>query len=133
MSSLEATPEEYDPDDWQLLKTKENYPLSKFQTDLLATRLDLIALEADAKANTGARSGEKVKVKATATATATATRHIIVQPGVVATSIVASYLNFFTAWCMRAAFWIVSHSLCCPTRSRLRLFLLMLVSTCAAC
>jgi 3-keto steroid reductase len=129
MSSLEATPEEYDPDDWQLLKTKENYPLSKFQTDLLATRLDLIALEADAKANTGARSGEKAK----ATATVTATRHIIVQPGVVATSIVASYLNFFTAWCMRTAFWIVSHSLCCPTRSCLRLYLLMFVSTCALC
>jgi 3-keto steroid reductase len=80
MSSIEASPEGYDPADWQLLRTPETYALSKFQTDLLATRLD----------STGAP-----------------VRHMLVQPGVVATSILANALNWFTTLAMLAAFYIV--------------------------
>jgi 3-keto steroid reductase len=88
MSSIEASPEDYDPDDWQLLKTPETYALSKFQTDLIATRLDMIAIE-----------------------TKRPVRHIVVQPGVVATSIVANALNWFSSFAMMCAFYLVSSHL----------------------
>jgi 3-keto steroid reductase len=88
MTSIESSPEDYDPEDWQLIKTKENYPLSKFQTDLIATRLDMLAVKQNKPV-----------------------RHVLVQPGVAATSIVATYLNWFTARAMVLAFWLVGFSI----------------------
>lgn len=91
MSSLEASPSLYDPDDWQLIKTEHSYESSKYQIDLIATNFDRRALEQI--------SGEAaVKV-----------RHVVVQPGIVSTNIdnalTGSFLNFFKL----LAFYIVSY------------------------
>lgn len=40
MSSLEASPKFYSPEDWQLKKTGHSYEGTKYQIDLLATYLD---------------------------------------------------------------------------------------------
>ncbi|KAF9443628.1 hypothetical protein P691DRAFT_808692 [Macrolepiota fuliginosa MF-IS2] len=45
-SSLEASPSFYDSDDWQLTKTEHSYESSKYQIDLIATHLDLLARRA---------------------------------------------------------------------------------------
>lgn len=84
MSSLESSPIHYDPADWQLLNTPDAYALSKFQMDILATRLDMFACERN-----------------------TPVRHVVVQPGVCATNIVGSILNGFTSIAMMLAFWLV--------------------------
>jgi 3-keto steroid reductase len=86
MSSLEALPMAYDVGDWQLVKAYENYALSKYQIDLIGTRLDADAV-VSGKTN--------------------APRHIVVQPGVAATSIVNSYHNWFTVFWMNVFFWLV--------------------------
>lgn len=87
MSSVEASPTYYDPNDWQITHTPDVYALSKFQTDILATRLDMRACERE----------EPV-------------RHIVVQPGVCATNIAGAVLNSFSAVAMMLAFWIVRSS-----------------------
>lgn len=45
-SSLEASPAFYESDDWQLTKTEHSYESSKYQIDLIATHLDLLARRA---------------------------------------------------------------------------------------
>ncbi|KAK7696595.1 hypothetical protein QCA50_001253 [Cerrena zonata] len=45
MSSLEAAPYAYSRDDWQCLKTDMSYEASKYQIDLIATKLHMRSLE----------------------------------------------------------------------------------------
>jgi 3-keto steroid reductase len=83
MSSIEATPAYYDVDDWQLLRTPDVYALSKFQLDLIAAQLDIETTQ------------KRVPV-----------RHVLVQPGICATSIAQNILNGVTATVMLWAFYI---------------------------
>ncbi|KAH9483103.1 3-keto-steroid reductase [Psilocybe cubensis] len=66
-SSLEASSHFYDSADWQLIKTDHSYEAAKYQIDLIANCLDLIALQ----------NSETTKV----------TRHFVGEPGVCSTSI----------------------------------------------
>ncbi|CAL1702097.1 unnamed protein product [Somion occarium] len=43
MSSLEASPAAYNHDDWQCIKSTLSYEASKYEIDLIATRLSLLA------------------------------------------------------------------------------------------
>ena len=45
MSSLEASPTAYSRDDWQGIKTDMSYEASKYQIDLIATKLHMRSLE----------------------------------------------------------------------------------------
>ncbi|TFK43075.1 3-keto sterol reductase [Crucibulum laeve] len=67
-SSLEASPEFYDSEDWQLRKTEHSYESCKYQIDLVATTLDRRAVKANA-------SGSEQ------------TRHFVSQPGVCSTNV----------------------------------------------
>jgi 3-keto steroid reductase len=44
MSSLEAGPKYYNPEDWQLINTEHPYECSKYQIDLLSAHFDRLAL-----------------------------------------------------------------------------------------
>ncbi|KAA1466053.1 NAD(P)-binding protein, partial [Dentipellis sp. KUC8613] len=70
VSSLEALPEFFDKNDWQLIKTAHPYEASKFQVEILGTHLDTIA-----------RQDPNPKV-----------RHLVVHPGVVYSSIDATLI-----------------------------------------
>jgi len=65
-SSLEASDKFYDPEDWQLTKTKHSYEGSKYQIDIIAVNLDRMALNSNVE--------KKI-------------RHFISEPGVCSTSI----------------------------------------------
>jgi 3-keto steroid reductase len=90
VSSLEASAMGYDPDDWQLLRTPNTYALSKFQMDLVTTRLDVQAAAATAD---GAHD---------------VTRHFIFQPGVVSTNIAAKQVSSIQALATSFSFLLVS-------------------------
>ena len=66
MSSIEASPTYYNPEDWQCKATSHSYENTKFEIDLIATFLDRLSLQD----STHKRS-----------------RHFIAQPGVCSTSI----------------------------------------------
>ncbi|KAG5645271.1 hypothetical protein DXG03_006573 [Asterophora parasitica] len=66
MSSLEASPTFYDPEDWQLKKTGHSYESTKYQIDLIGTHLDRRALASS--------SSRRI-------------RHFITQPGVCSTNV----------------------------------------------
>jgi 3-keto steroid reductase len=91
MSSLEASPTFYDSEDWQLISTEHSYESSKYQIDLIATHLDLMArrsLDEDL--------------------TSRPVRHFISEPGVCSTNVsialTGPVLEVFKVW----AFYIVS-------------------------
>ncbi|KAF8164871.1 3-keto sterol reductase [Crassisporium funariophilum] len=65
-SSLEASPKFYDSNDWQLKTTEHSYESTKYQTDLIATNLDHLALRST--------NGKQI-------------RHFVSEPGVCATTI----------------------------------------------
>ena len=93
MSSLEADPSCYDPDDWQLLCTEKPYDASKYQIDLVAGHLEREQQRAIV-------AGEKIPI-----------RHFIAHPGVVRTNIAISTLNSVVLdYCMQLAFLIVRTS-----------------------
>jgi 3-keto steroid reductase len=73
MSSLMAEPANYDPEDWQLVRTYDSYALSKYQIDLIATQLDKRATQAAARASPDEPN-------------AVEPRHFLFQPGVVGTN-----------------------------------------------
>jgi len=65
-SSLEASPDFYDSEDWQLTKTGHSYECSKYQIDIIVTNLDRMALNSN--------EGKPI-------------RHFVSEPGVCSTSI----------------------------------------------
>lgn len=84
-SSLEASPTFYESDDWQLTNTAHSYESSKYQIDLIATHLDLVArraLEVDP--------------------TSRPVRHFISEPGVCSTNVsialTGPVLEIFKVW-----------------------------------
>ncbi|KZV71402.1 NAD(P)-binding protein [Peniophora sp. CONT] len=83
MSSLEAFPQFFDVDDWQLVKTQEPYQGSKYENDLIGAELNRRALLAH-----------------------TPVRHIIVHPGVVHTSIDLLLISAFLHHLKHIAFWL---------------------------
>lgn len=89
MSSIEAVPSFYDPEDWQLVKNEHAYGAAKYQIDLIGAELDRLAC---------AKTQESG---------ATPIRHIIVEPGVTATSIAARFLNVVLVQLMFVAFYLV--------------------------
>ncbi|KAF9464278.1 hypothetical protein BDZ94DRAFT_1162332 [Collybia nuda] len=67
MSSLEASPTFYEPEDWQLKKTEHSYESCKYQIDLIASQLDRVALR---------DPNGKPRI-----------RHFVTQPGVCSTNV----------------------------------------------
>lgn len=83
MSSLEAFPEYFDINDWQLVKTHDPYQGSKYENDLIAAELNRRALLSH-----------------------TPVRHILVHPGVVHTSIDILLISAFLHHVKHFAFYI---------------------------
>ncbi|KAI0035642.1 hypothetical protein K488DRAFT_18021, partial [Vararia minispora EC-137] len=83
-SSLEALPEYFDPDDWQLVKTVDPYHASKYHMDLIGAELNRRALQ---------DRPQKI-------------RHILVEPGVVHTSIDLMLINTFLHHLKHISFWL---------------------------
>ena len=83
MSSLEAFPEFFDADDWQLVKTHEPYQGSKYENDLIGAELNRRAILSH-----------------------TPVRHILVHPGVVHTNIDILLISAFLHHVKHLAFWI---------------------------
>ncbi|KAG7448766.1 3-keto sterol reductase [Guyanagaster necrorhizus] len=76
MSSIEASPDLYASDDWQLIKHTISYNAVKYQIDVLGTYLDRIALETP-------DSEKRI-------------RHIVVHPGIASTPFSNKLVNFWT-------------------------------------
>jgi len=89
MSSLEASPLFYEREDWQLIKSEYSYAATKYQIDLIATHLDARAVEE------------------TPGSTAVKVRHLIVQPGVVVTSMSSHLVNSMTDPIRLLCFYLV--------------------------
>jgi 3-keto steroid reductase len=89
MSSLEASPLFYEREDWQLIKSEYSYAATKYQIDLIATHLDARTVEETP-------GGTAVKV-----------RHLIVQPGVVVTSMSSHLVNSMTDPIRLLCFYLV--------------------------
>jgi 3-keto steroid reductase len=89
-SSLEALPEFYDPGDWQVVKSKVSYHASKYHMDLVGAELSRRALQ---------DNPQRVL-------------HVLVEPGVVHTSIdlllISAFLHHIKHW----AFYFVSRVPC---------------------
>ncbi|VDC06253.1 unnamed protein product [Peniophora sp. CBMAI 1063] len=83
MSSLEAFPEFFDADDWQLVKTHQPYQGSKYQNDLVGAELNRRALLAH-----------------------TPVRHLLVHPGVVHTNIDILLISAFLHHVKHFAFYV---------------------------
>ncbi|KAF8629352.1 hypothetical protein AX15_003488 [Amanita polypyramis BW_CC] len=66
MSSLEASPVYYNPDDWQCKATSHSYETTKYETDLVGSFLDRLSLQDSARKRA---------------------RHFIAHPGICSTSI----------------------------------------------
>ena len=95
MSSLQATLD-YEPDDWQLIKTPYPYEGTKYQTELLAGYF-----EEEQRKRVASHSPLEKEPLAHI-------RHILIQPGVVATSIFLDALYWWVVPFMFAFFYIVS-------------------------
>ncbi len=95
MSSLEAQPW-YDEDDWQLFKTDHSYEGSKYQIDLIASKLAKRSLEAKGEAD--------------------AVRHYLVHPGVVHSNMTNGMIFFFFDMCKVILFYIVRFLVHSPNR-----------------
>lgn len=92
MSSIEADPTCYDPEDWQLVRNPKSYEASKYQMDLLVGWFEQ---QQQLKISEG--EGAKVPV-----------RHFIFHPGVVRTNIAVKSLNSVVLdYCMQLSFFIV--------------------------
>lgn len=89
ISSHEASPEFYDPKDWQLVKSEHSYQCSKYQMNMMSLYLDREAIR-------GQFGGTPV------------VRHLIAYPGIAGTSITNALLGTFSSFCMLVTFYIVS-------------------------
>ena len=76
-SSIEASPSFYNPEDWQLVRTEYSYAAAKYQIDLIATRLDCLAVQRGSR-------GASINI-----------RHVITQPGIVGTNISGELIGWF--------------------------------------
>ncbi|EJD00851.1 uncharacterized protein FOMMEDRAFT_21336 [Fomitiporia mediterranea MF3/22] len=89
MSSLEANPACYDPEDWQLVRNARSYEASKYQIDLLAgwfeQRQQRALSVSDKKREAGFKDGNAN--------TQVPVRHFLFHPGVVRTNIATKSLN----------------------------------------
>lgn len=88
ISSHEATSRYYDPTDWQLTKSLYSYQSSKYQTNLIAMRLDENAMK-------GHIPGSPV------------VRHCVALPGVAGTNIASVLLGPITSVIMYLTFYLV--------------------------
>lgn len=99
-SSVEAVQEYYDPADFQCLRTdvaSHSYESTKYQCDLAAIALEEQLASEKVSRPEGSQRWTQPDVFAT-------------HPGVVATSIMANFLNIVTATAMLWSFYLVSHS-----------------------
>ena len=90
MSSLEASPAHYNPEDWQCKATSHSYETTKYEIDLIATFLDKLSLQDSTRKRP---------------------RHFVAQPGVCSTSIsnaligpVLNLVKLFLFYVVRDAF-----------------------------
>jgi 3-keto steroid reductase len=88
-SSIESAPTFYNPEDWQLVKTEYSYAVVKYQIDLLATRLDGLAVEQEPRCSSAT------------------VRHVVVQPGVVGTNISGALVSGFMDFVKIVTFYMV--------------------------
>ena len=86
-SSLEASPEFCDWEDWQLIKSEHSYESSKYQIDLIAINLDRMALNS--------HEGKRI-------------RHLVSHPGVCDTSISQTLAPGFLNYIKIFLFYFVS-------------------------
>ncbi len=93
MSSIEASPDLYASDDWQLIKHTISYNAVKYQIDILGTQLDRIALETP-------DSEKRI-------------RHVVVHPGIASTPFSNKLVNFWTNVLKVVLMYIVGHV--CPS------------------
>ncbi|KAG6840632.1 hypothetical protein C0991_005397 [Blastosporella zonata] len=85
-SSVEASPLFFDPEDWQNKKTGHSYESTKYQIDLIATRLDHLALQRPASRRI---------------------RHFVTHPGVCSTNVSDALVGPVLNLCKLLAFYIV--------------------------
>ncbi|KAI5122148.1 hypothetical protein M0805_000795 [Coniferiporia weirii] len=89
MTSVEAYPSSYDPEDWQLIKSTRAYEASKYQMDLLVGYF------------------EQQQHRALAAGSSLPVRHFLSHPGVVRTNIALKSLNsVFLDYLMQLTFFI---------------------------
>lgn len=100
-STMDTQPTQFDRtlEDWQLVKTPYSYELSKFETELVATRLNA--------AYRLPSQGGQADTVGSGTAVSPEIRHFITHPGVTATNVFA-VIGWFLDWWMRVAFYLVS-------------------------
>ncbi|KAG6831902.1 hypothetical protein H0H87_003553 [Tephrocybe sp. NHM501043] len=85
-SSLEASPSFFDAEDWQNKKTEHSYESTKYQIDLISTRLDQLALQRPASRRV---------------------RHFISHPGVCSTNVANALVGPVLNFCKIVVFYIV--------------------------
>ncbi|KAG6829684.1 hypothetical protein H0H92_003802 [Tricholoma furcatifolium] len=85
-SSLEASPAYFDPEDWQNKSTEHSYEATKYQIDLISTRLDQLSLQRPASRRI---------------------RHFITHPGVCSTNVANALIGPVLDMCKLLAFYIV--------------------------
>lgn len=97
MSSIEALPSCYNPDDWQLLNNDHSYEASKFQTDLMVGHFE--SQQQMQLVKSAANDDENTEVPRI--------RHVLVHPGVASTNIAAASLNWLLMFFMDLSFYFV--------------------------
>ena len=101
MSSVEAHPSHFHIDDWQLLKCKFPYEASKYEMDLIAGHLEELQLR---QMQTSSKVGRDVADDERKV------RHLLVNPGIVATNIAANAIPWFAIPFMMLSFYFVSRN-----------------------
>lgn len=111
MSSIEALPSCYDPNDWQLIENDHSYEASKYEMDLLVGYFETLQ-EAEVKGNGDAKQNGDAHVNALANGSPPyhAIRHFVVDPGVVVTNFAAASLHYSIVlhFLMQSVFYLVS-------------------------
>ncbi|KAG5650015.1 hypothetical protein H0H81_001080 [Sphagnurus paluster] len=85
MSSLEASPAFFDPDDWQLKSSAHSYECTKYQIDLISTHLDRRALQ---------------------TPLPRRIRHFVTEPGVCSTNVANALVGPLLDFCKLITFYL---------------------------
>lgn len=98
MSSIEAHPSHFRIDDWQLLKCDFPYEASKYEMDLIVGHLEKLQINQMQSSSTeGSDVADERKV-----------RHLLVNPGIVATNIASNAIPWFAVPFMLLSFYFVS-------------------------
>ncbi|KAG5353630.1 hypothetical protein C0989_004311 [Termitomyces sp. Mn162] len=85
-SSVEASPNFFDPEDWQNKKSGHSYECTKYQIDLISTRLDQLALQRSASRRI---------------------RHFVAHPGVCSTNVADALIGPVLNFCKVLVFYLV--------------------------